>query len=67
MVSRKRLQVACALWPSPDVLVLDESTNHVDASTKLCSFAALSQFKGIGVLISHDWELLDKLCTHVCL
>ena len=31
---QKRLQVACALWPSPDVLVLDEPTNHVDVSTK---------------------------------
>lgn len=60
---QKRLQVACALWASPDVLVLDEPTNHVDVSTKHALFAALSQFKGIGVLISHDRELLDKLCT----
>ncbi len=60
---QKRLQVACALWASPDVLVVDEPTNHVDASTKHALVAALSQFKGIGVLISHDRELLDKLCT----
>ena len=60
---QKRLQVACALWVSPDVLVVDEPTNHVDASTRYALFAALSQFKGIGVLISHDRELLDKLCT----
>ena len=43
--------------------MLDEPTNHVDVSTKHALFAALSQFKGIGVLISHDRELLDKLCT----
>ena len=60
---QKRLQVACALWASPDVLVVDEPTNHVDVSTKHALFSALSQFKGIGVLISHDRELLDKLCT----
>lgn len=60
---QKRLQVACALWASPDVLVLDEPTNHVDVSTRHALFAALSQFKGIGVLISHDRELLDMLCT----
>lgn len=60
---QKRLQVACALWASPDILVLDEPTNHVDVSTKHALFAALSQFKGIGVLISHDRELLDMLCT----
>ena len=43
--------------------MLDEPTNHVDVSTKHALFEALSQFKGIGVLISHDRELLDKLCT----
>ena len=59
---QKRLQVACALWASPDVLVVDEPTNHVDVSTKHALFAALSQFKGIGMLISHDRALLDKLC-----
>ena len=60
---QKRLQVACALWASPDVLVVDEPTNHVDTATKHALVAALLQFKGIGVLISHDRELLDKLCA----
>ena len=43
--------------------MVDEPTNHVDAATKHALVAALSQFKGIGVLISHDRELLDKLCA----
>lgn len=60
---QKRLQVACALWSAPDVLVVDEPTNHVDASTRQALFAALSKFKGIGLLISHDRELLDALCS----
>ena len=60
---QKRLQVACALWSAPDVLVVDEPTNHVDASTRQALFAALSKFEGIGVLISHDRELLDALCS----
>lgn len=60
---QKRLQVACALWSAPDVLVVDEPTNHVDASTRQALFAALSKFKGIGVLISHDRVLLDALCS----
>ena len=60
---QKRLQVACALWSAPDVLVVDEPTNHVDASTRHALFAALSKFKGVGVLISHDRELLDALCS----
>ena len=60
---QKRLQVACALWSAPDVLVVDEPTNHVDASTRRVLFVALSKFKGVGVLISHDRELLDALCS----
>ncbi len=60
---QKRLQVACALWSTPDVLVVDEPTNHVDASTRQALFAALSKFKGVGILISHDRELLDALCS----
>ena len=60
---QKRLQVACALWSAPDVLVVDEPNNHVDASTRHALFTALSKFKGIGVLISHDRVLLDALCS----
>ena len=60
---QKRLQIACALWSAPDVLVVDEPTNHVDASTRHALFTALSKFKGVGVLISHDRELLDALCS----
>ena len=60
---QKRLQVACALWSAPDVLVVDEPTNHVDASTRQALLAALSKFKGVGILISHDRELLDALCS----
>ncbi|NPD32692.1 ABC-F family ATP-binding cassette domain-containing protein [Eggerthellaceae bacterium zg-997] len=60
---QKRLQVACALWAAPDVLAMDEPTNHVDASTRRAISDALSHFDGIGLLISHDRELLDTLCT----
>lgn len=60
---QKRLQVACALWATPDVLAMDEPTNHVDASTRRAISDALSRFNGIGLLVSHDRELLDALCA----
>ena len=60
---QKRLQVACALWAVPDVLAVDEPTNHVDAATRRSISAALSRFGGIGLLVSHDRELLDELCS----
>lgn len=60
---QKRLQVACALWQRPDLLVMDEPTNHVDAPTREAIAAALARFKGVGLLISHDRALLDALCS----
>lgn len=60
---QKRLQVACALWAVPDVLAVDEPTNHVDASTRQAISSALARFGGIGLLVSHDRELLDALCA----
>lgn len=58
---RKKLQIAVALWTRPDVLILDEPTNHLDARTRAELTGALSAFRGIGILISHDRELLDAL------
>jgi len=43
--------------------VMDEPTNHVDAPTREAICIALGSFKGIGLLISHDRELLDMLCS----
>ncbi len=64
---QKRLQIACALWVEPDVLVMDEPTNELDAQTRLIVQTALQSFDGIGLLISHDKALLDTLCTQCVL
>ncbi|MCL1847754.1 MAG: ATP-binding cassette domain-containing protein, partial [Coriobacteriia bacterium] len=58
---RKRLQVAVALWRDPQLLALDEPTNHVDAATRRRLMDALVDFDGIGLLVSHDREMLDTL------
>jgi ATPase subunit of ABC transporter with duplicated ATPase domains len=59
----KRLQVAVALWRQPDVLALDEPTNHVDADCRDRLIVALADYRGIGLLVSHDREMLDALVT----
>ncbi|WP_236022616.1 ATP-binding cassette domain-containing protein [Bifidobacterium phasiani] len=58
----KRVQIACAMAARPDVLVLDEPSNHVDEPTRAAIVAAMRRFRGIGVLISHDVELIDATC-----
>ena len=59
---RKRAQLAVALWLDPPLLAVDEPTNHVDAGTRTLVQEALAAFRGIGLLVSHDRELLDGLC-----
>jgi len=58
---RKRLQLAVALFEEPDILLVDEPTNHLDNKSKYIVLNALKSFKGIGILVSHDRELLDSL------
>jgi len=60
---RKRLQIAVALFAEPDLLALDEPTNHVDEATRDALLAALRRFRGVGLLVSHDRALLDALCA----
>lgn len=58
---RKRWQIAAVLSADAEILVLDEPTNHLDAHARRLVADALAKFEGIGLLISHDRELLDQL------
>lgn len=64
---RKRIQIAVALFLSPDILLLDEPTNHLDMGSKRVIVESLKKFKGIGILVSHDRMVLNTLCTHTTL
>ena len=59
---RKRAQIAVALWLKPHVLAIDEPTNHVDAEGRRIIRSGLRLYNGVGLLVSHDRELLDLLC-----
>lgn len=61
---RKRIQIAIALYSEADVLLLDEPTNHLDFSMKKIVIEALKGFKKIGLIVSHDREVLDTLCSN---
>lgn len=58
---QKKLQIAIALWSGADVLALDEPTNHVDARRRRAIIRSCASYRGIGLVISHDRELLDAL------
>ena len=60
---RKRVQIAIALWHAPDVLALDEPTNHLDQRGKSILLDALKHYRGAGLIVSHDRDFLDALCS----
>ena len=59
---RKKLQIASALSLNTNVLIVDEPSNHLDLRSKKIIYEALKTFTGIGILVSHDRLLLNKLC-----
>ncbi len=62
---RMRLNLAQALMCRSDILLLDEPTNHLDLSTIVWLERWLKSYRGILLLISHDRDFLDGLCTHI--
>lgn len=62
---RIRLNLAKALMSPSDVLLLDEPTNHLDLDTVMWLENWLRQYPGTLVLISHDRDFLDGICSHI--
>lgn len=56
---RARLMLALAALDSPNLLILDEPTNHLDIDAREQLLAALNEFNGAVVLVSHDRRLLE--------
>lgn len=53
------LRLAALLLSRPDVLLLDEPTNNLDLFARRRLYAAVENWQGVLVVVSHDRELLD--------
>jgi ATPase subunit of ABC transporter with duplicated ATPase domains len=62
---KARLVMARMLYDPPNFLVLDEPTNHLDIGTKEMLIAALAQFEGTMLFVSHDRHFLAALSNRV--
>jgi len=62
---RNRVHLAKLLKEGGNLLLLDEPTNDLDTETLGALEAALEDFPGCAVVISHDRFFLDRLATHI--
>jgi len=57
---RSRLYLCCLLQESPDILFLDEPTNHLDIQSREILEAALADYTGAILAVSHDRYFIEK-------
>ncbi len=63
---RMRVALAAAMFLQPDLLLLDEPTNHLDLEAIIWLETYLSNYPHSILIISHDRELLNICCDHIC-
>ncbi|MCL2821794.1 MAG: ATP-binding cassette domain-containing protein [Firmicutes bacterium] len=62
-----KILLAQALFGKPEILVLDEPTNNLDAkSVKWLTDYLYSLEESIVIIVSHNRHFLNKVCTHIC-
>ena len=64
---KARLALALIIYQRPNLLLLDEPTNHLDLEMRHALSAALQDFTGTLVLVSHDRHLLRLTCDELWL
>jgi ATP-binding cassette subfamily F protein 3 len=60
-----RLALAKLIYSRKNVLILDEPTNHLDIPAREALEAALDEYDGTIITVSHDRFFLDKIATQI--
>jgi ATP-binding cassette, subfamily F, member 3 len=60
-----RVALAGTLFSDPDLLVLDEPSNHLDLEAMLWLTEHLKRFRNTILMVSHDRDLLNDVCDHI--
>lgn len=64
---RMRVALVCAFFQAPDLLLLDDPTNHLDFPSVLWLENRLRAYNGSFLLVTHDRNLLENVCNSVLL
>ena len=62
---RMRVALAGLLFTNPDILLLDEPSNHLDLESALWLEDFLKAYPGLILLISHERDLLDRVAGYI--
>jgi len=62
---KSRLMLARIIYANPQLLALDEPTNHLDIGSREVLEAALRDYPGTILFITHDRYLVEKIATHL--
>ena len=58
---KSRVLLCAICWAAPALIFLDEPTNHLDMETVDVLAAAIAEFRGAVVVVSHDVYFLSRL------
>ncbi len=62
---RMRVALAGTLFSDPDLLILDEPSNHLDVEAMIWLTEHLKRFRNTVLMVSHDRDLLNDVCDHI--
>ena len=60
-----KVLLARALFGDPDIILLDEPTNGLDAKSVVWLENFLLDYEGTVIVVSHDRYFLNNVCTHI--
>lgn len=62
---KMRVALAALLFSQPDILLLDEPSNHLDLEATMWLESFLKSYRATMVLISHERDLLNNVVDHI--
>ncbi|KAK7803317.1 hypothetical protein U0070_024514 [Myodes glareolus] len=60
-----RVYLTWLAWQNPHMLFLDKPTNHLDIETINALADATNGFKGVKMLVSHDFRLIQQVAQEI--